>query len=105
MQGFQMLMNFLVMPLYFLSGAMFPIRSAPGWMKVLMTIDPLTYGVDALRNIVFAGVDGGGTNSLVAMAHANGLIYSTLAFDGPVMILVALVLTAAACIHFSWAQK
>ncbi len=48
MQGFQMLMNFLVMPLYFLSGAMFPVSSAPRWMKVLMTLDPLTYGVDAL---------------------------------------------------------
>ena len=49
MQGFQMLMNFLVMPMYFLSGAMFPIASAPLWMKTLMTLDPLTYGVDALR--------------------------------------------------------
>jgi ABC-2 type transport system permease protein len=105
MQGFQMLMNFLVMPLYFLSGAMFPIRSAPGWMKALMTIDPLTYGVDALRNIVFAGAQGSSENSLVDMAHASGLIYSTLAFDGPVMLLVALALATAACIHFSWAQK
>src|SRR6516225_3033836 len=35
MQGFQMVMNFLVMPLYFLSGAMFPVSSAPTWMRVL----------------------------------------------------------------------
>jgi ABC-2 type transport system permease protein len=84
---------------------MFPIRSAPGWMKALMTIDPLTYGVDALRNIVFAGAQGSSENSLVDMAHASGLIYSTLAFDGPVMLLVALALATAACIHFSWAQK
>src|SRR5262249_22857106 len=46
MQGFQMVMNFLVMPLYFLSGAMFPISSAPPWMKALMTLDPLTSGVE-----------------------------------------------------------
>src|SRR5207253_5331868 len=54
MQGFQMVMNFLVMPLYFLSGAMFPVSSAPAWMRVLMTVDPLTYGVDGLRIIVLS---------------------------------------------------
>src|SRR6266487_448295 len=36
MQGFQMIMNFLIMPLCFLSGAMFPLNSAPAWMKTLM---------------------------------------------------------------------
>ena len=40
MQGFQMIMNFLVMPLYFLSGAMFPSSTAPSWMKGLMVVDP-----------------------------------------------------------------
>src|SRR6266571_4114554 len=43
MQGFQMIMNFLIMPLYFLSGAMFPLASAPTWIKALMTVNPLTY--------------------------------------------------------------
>src|SRR5262245_57314492 len=54
MQSFQMVMNFLVMPIYFLSGAMFPMTSAPTWLKSIMTIDPLTYGVDAIRNVVFS---------------------------------------------------
>src|SRR5690348_6362320 len=54
MQSFQMIMNFLVMPLYFLSGAMFPLASAPKWMQTLMMLDPLTYGVDALRNVVLS---------------------------------------------------
>ncbi len=58
MQGFQMIMNFLVMPMYFLSGAMFPTATAPAWMKPLMTVNPLTYGVAALRGVVWteAGV-------------------------------------------------
>ena len=58
MQGFQMIMNFLVMPLYFLSGAIFPVPESLPWMKTLMVADPLTYGVDALRHVVFwsAGV-------------------------------------------------
>jgi len=51
-QGFQMVMNFLVMPLYFLSGAMFPITGTVGWLAVLMRLDPLMYGVDALRTIL-----------------------------------------------------
>jgi ABC-2 type transport system permease protein len=57
MQGFQMVMNFLVMPMYFLSGAMFPKETAPTWMQVLMVVDPLTYGVAALRGVVIgAGI-------------------------------------------------
>jgi ABC-2 type transport system permease protein len=105
MQGFQMLMNFLVMPLYFLSGAMFPLRTAPPWMKVLMTIDPLTYGVDALRNVVFAGVTTSAGESLAETARPGGLLYSTLAYDAPVMVLVAVFLAAAACVRFSRAQQ
>ncbi len=57
MQGFQMIMNFLVMPLYFLSGAIFPVPANLPWMKALMLADPLTYGVDALRTVVFWTAD------------------------------------------------
>ncbi|SMB90303.1 ABC-2 type transport system permease protein [Thermanaeromonas toyohensis ToBE] len=57
MEGFQMIMNFLIMPLYFLSGAMFPIQSVPVWMAFLMRLDPLTYGVDALRLLVYRNAD------------------------------------------------
>ncbi|MDA8345471.1 MAG: ABC transporter permease [Thermaerobacter sp.] len=55
MQGFQVVMNFLVMPLFFLSGALYPLRGMPAWLNLLMHIDPLTYGVDGLRHIVYAG--------------------------------------------------
>jgi ABC-2 type transport system permease protein len=53
MEGFQMIMNFLVMPLFFLSGAMFPLKNMPAWMSLLMRLDPLTYGVDAMRSLVY----------------------------------------------------
>jgi ABC-2 type transport system permease protein len=49
MQGFQLIMNFLVMPLFFLSGAIFPLKDAPGPMAVVASLDPLCYGVDGLR--------------------------------------------------------
>jgi len=49
MQGFQLIMNFLVMPLFFLSGSLFPLDNAPKALKIIAALDPLTYGVDGLR--------------------------------------------------------
>lgn len=52
MEGFQMIMNFLIMPMFFLSGAMYPVSSLPTWLKSVVYIDPMTYGVDALRHFL-----------------------------------------------------
>ena len=49
MQGFQLIMNFLVMPLFFLSGALFPLEGLPRAIDIIATVDPLAYGVDGLR--------------------------------------------------------
>jgi ABC-2 type transport system permease protein len=49
MQGFQLIMNFLVLPIFFLSGALFPLANLGAVMSVITRIDPLTYGVDGLR--------------------------------------------------------
>lgn len=49
MQGFQLIMNFLVMPLFFLSGSLFPLQGVPGVLVTIARFDPLSYGVDALR--------------------------------------------------------
>jgi ABC-2 type transport system permease protein len=49
MHGFQLIMNFVVFPIFFLSGALFPIQGLPGFLKPLAYMDPLTYGVDGLR--------------------------------------------------------
>jgi ABC-2 type transport system permease protein len=48
-QGFQLVMNFLVMPIFFLSGALFPLTDLPKVLEVITTLDPLSYGVDGLR--------------------------------------------------------
>ncbi len=50
-EGFPIIMNFILMPLFFLSGAMFPLQGLPRWMDILTKLNPLTYGVDALRGI------------------------------------------------------
>ncbi|MDD5192962.1 MAG: ABC transporter permease [Candidatus Nanoarchaeia archaeon] len=49
MQGFQLIMNFIIMPLFFLSGALFPIESLPEALKIVTKINPLSYGVDGIR--------------------------------------------------------
>ncbi len=52
MQGFQLVLNFLVMPMFFLSGALFPLTHIPLLLRVLATIDPLSYGVDGMRALL-----------------------------------------------------
>lgn len=52
MQGFQLIMNFLVMPLFFLSGALFPLEGLPTALAVIARLDPLSYGIDAFRALL-----------------------------------------------------
>lgn len=52
LEGFQMIVSFVVFPLFFLSGALFPLDNLPPWLSVLTAADPVTYGVDALRNLM-----------------------------------------------------
>jgi len=49
MQGFQLIMNFLVLPIFFLSGALFPLDHLPKVLGFITDFDPLSYGVDGLR--------------------------------------------------------
>lgn len=49
MHGFQLIMNFVIFPIFGLSGALFPIDSLPAWIRPLTLLDPLTYGVEGIR--------------------------------------------------------
>ena len=51
-EGFNLIMTLLIMPMFFLSGALFPIHIMPDWMATLTLINPLTYGVDGLRSVI-----------------------------------------------------
>ncbi|HEX7937779.1 MAG TPA: ABC transporter permease, partial [Gemmatimonadaceae bacterium] len=48
----QVTMNLIMMPMFFLSGALFPVGGLPGWLAVLTRLDPATYGMDPLRRVV-----------------------------------------------------
>src|SRR6202142_1705039 len=52
MQGFQLIMNFLVMPLFFLSGALFPLDGLPKVLSAVTMVDPLSYGIDGMRSVL-----------------------------------------------------
>lgn len=52
LEEFQMIVRFVAFPLFFLNGALFPLDKIPTWLSVLTAIDPATYSVDALRNII-----------------------------------------------------
>jgi ABC-2 type transport system permease protein len=51
-EGFQGIMSFIIMPTFFLSGALWPLTNAPQWLQILSLCNPLTYGVDAMRQII-----------------------------------------------------
>jgi ABC-2 type transport system permease protein len=57
MQAFFGVMQMIVMPMFFISGALFPASGLPGWLTVLNRIDPLTYAVDPMRRLVFNHLD------------------------------------------------
>jgi ABC-2 type transport system permease protein len=75
MTGFQLIMNFVIFPIFGLSGALFPISSLPGWIAPLTLIDPLTYGVEGMR-YGLTGVSQ--INPLLCLAVIGGFSIATV---------------------------
>jgi ABC-2 type transport system permease protein len=75
-QGFQLIMNFLVMPIFFLSGALYPLSNLPALLSLVTKLDPLAYGVDGLRT------------TLIGVSHFG------LAMDATVLLVALAVLLA-----------
>jgi ABC-2 type transport system permease protein len=78
MQGFQLIMNFLVMPLFFLSGALFPIQGLPKTIEVVTSLNPLSYGIDGLRGALTNSIHFGFMTDLLVL----GVIAITLTAIG-----------------------
>lgn len=75
MQGFQIITNFLVMPLFFFSGALFPLAGLPAVLRLIMRLNPLSYGVDGLRGTLNgAFAFGTGTDVVVVIGFATLLL-------------------------------
>jgi ABC-2 type transport system permease protein len=86
MQGFQLVMNFLVLPIFFLSGALFPLNDLPMALGVITKLDPLSYGIDGLRG------------ALIGISHFG------LAIDVAVLCTLAVGLTLLGSRFFSKIQ-
>jgi len=56
-EAFQMVMQFIMMPMFFLSGALFPLQNLPTWMSFLSKINPASYGIDSMRQVAFRFLD------------------------------------------------
>ena len=77
MQGFQLIINFLVMPLFFLSGALFPLDNLPKAINIITHLDPLSYGVDAFRSLLI-GVSHFGLATDIGVLSAFTLLFVAL---------------------------
>jgi ABC-2 type transport system permease protein len=97
-ESFQVVMQFFVLPMMFLSGAVFPLSSLPIWLKALTVIDPLTYGVDPMRRAVFEHlhhVSAATVHVLNPGVHWDGWRVPTLVELGIVALMSIVMLTIA----------
>jgi ABC-2 type transport system permease protein len=76
-QAFHGIINLFLIPLWLLSGALFPIARASGWIRVLMYMNPLTYGVEALRALLYPGME---TPFPLPSSMATLLLFSLVMF-------------------------
>lgn len=68
MQGFQAINQFLVFPLYFLSGALYPLNHVPKWLHTIAEFNPVSYAVDAIRDMLIGQTHFGITKDLIVLA-------------------------------------
>ena len=87
MQGFQMTMNFLVLPIFFLSGALFPLTTVGPVLRVITSFDPLAYGIDGMRSAL--------------LGLAAGQVRFGPALDGLVLASVAILFLSLGAYSFS----
>lgn len=104
-QGFHLIVQLIIFPLIFLSGVFFPVNNVPGWMEVISKIDPLTYGVDAIRQIFLGGkiVEVGGLMGEAGTAIGVTVFGHTMTVleDVLVVVVMGVILLATAAWSFS----
>lgn len=93
LESFGLIMNLLVFPMFFLAGVFFPLNSVPTWMRVISVFDPLTYGVDALREIML--------RSQVSPAELARITLHTPAANVFYLVIFSVVLISAAVVAFN----
>jgi ABC-2 type transport system permease protein len=77
-QAFHGIVNLFLIPLWLLSGALFPLAGASGWIRIIMRLNPLTYGVEALRGLLYPGLE---TSFPLPSAMATLTMFSLILFS------------------------
>jgi len=80
MQGFQLIMNFIVLPLFFFSSALFPVPDVPGAMRFAVRLNPLSYGVDGLRGALSGGFAFGAATDLAVLGGLAAILLAIGAY-------------------------
>jgi len=99
-ESFQVVMQMFVLPMFFLSGSVFPLTGLPGWLDALAKIDPLTYAVDAIRRPVLSHV-AHGAGSAFARPVVWGRWALPVGFELAIVAVVGLAFVLAAIVQFS----
>jgi ABC-2 type transport system permease protein len=104
-QSFMGVMQMIVMPMFFISGALFPVSGLPAWLSVLNRIDPLTYAVDPMRRLVFGHLD---ISDAARRALDPGVSWGSwhlpAVFEAGVVLALGLVMLAIAIWVFTAAE-
>lgn len=95
-QGFQLLMQMLVFPMIFLAGVFFPVDSVPLWMEVASKINPVTYGVDAIRQIILGSGPAGAGLGVTVLGHTMSLVEEVALVGSLGIVLMAAAIWAFA---------
>ena len=88
-QGFQLFMQMLVFPMIFLAGVFFPVDSVPLWMEVASKVNPVTYGVDAIRQIFLGSGPAGAGLGVTVLGHSMSLLEEVLLVGALGLVLMA----------------
>jgi ABC-2 type transport system permease protein len=79
-ESFSVIMNFIIMPMFFLSGAMYPVRLLPNILQIAARVNPLTYGIDAIKHAIFPHETGPMGPDFSPMADAAIIFLLSIAF-------------------------
>ncbi len=79
-ESFSVIMNFIIMPMFFLSGAMYPVKLLPDILKIVAQINPLTYGIDILKYAIFPPESGYMGPDFSVLNSLTVIIFSSIAF-------------------------
>jgi ABC-2 type transport system permease protein len=79
-ESFSVIMNFIVMPMFFLSGAMYPVKLMPSILQFFTRVNPLTYGIDALKHLIFPLETGAMSADFTLAADVSVIAVAALVF-------------------------